>query len=406
MYSEYLARFLCQYDGTKRYIEGSDLQPSTSTNRFTTGANTHYVRISVRTPYWDKYQVEKGDHPTEWTPFKMVISPDVLPTKEEKIFKRLYGSKELTSEQTLTLPQNFVRKNIAFSVKIHRDTLTGLNVLMGLGYNAYTGGWLELTDTKLKVHNYVQSDVVAEEYDHNITLGNDIVILFDGEIENATIKIISDGQIFSQEINRDSYFAGAGFVTNLGADAIYAEMSVMPKDINQKIWLYGDSYLGYLNSERWLTYMLEWGFNSWMSDSRPGGNSAEGYVSMTTDLTIGKPKYILWLNGMNDGGDADANTPSSTWMSNMEKVVKLAKDVELILATIPSVPTINHEAKNAWVRNSGYRYIDFANAVGADANGTWKDGMLHGDGVHPTTLGARALASQVLIDFPEIMVKL
>lgn len=402
---EYLARFVCQYDKDGKYIENADLQPSTSTNQFTTGVSTYYVRISVNALYWDKYQVEEGYSVTAWEKYSHIIKKDVLPTIQKKIFTRLHGTSDLTNGQTLTLLQNFVRKNIAFSVKIHNASSTGLDVLMGLGYKAYTGGWLELTDTKLKVHHYIQSDVVASEYDHNLTLGKDIVILFDGEIENATIKIISDGQIFSQEIARDSYFAGAGFVSNVGSNAINAEMNVMPKDINQKIWLYGDSYLGYLNSERWLTYMLEWGFNSWMSDSRPGGNSAEGYVSMTTDMKIGKPKYILWLNGMNDGGDTDANTPSTIWMSNIEKVINLTKDIELILATIPSVPTINHEAKNAWVRNSGYRYIDFASAVGADANGTWKDGMLSGDGVHPTTLGARALASQVLIDFPEIMVK-
>ena len=406
VYGEYLARFICQYDDKKEYIEGADLQPSTSTDQFTTGANTHYVRISVNAKYWEKYQVEEGVSPTAWEKYKLVIDEDALPTIQpnmEKTFERLHGSADLTNGQTLTLPQNFVRKNIAFSVKIHRDSSTGLDVLMGLGYNAYVGGWLELTDTKLKVHNYIQSDVVAAEYDHNLTLGSDIVALFDGEIENATIKIISNGQIFSQEINRENYFGGAGFVKNIGT-TIHAEMSVMPKDINQKIWLYGDSYLGYLSEDRWLTYMLEWGFTSWMSDSRPGGNSAEGAVSLTNDLKIGKPKYILLLNGMNDGGDADVNTPSTIWMSNMEKVALLAKDVELILATIPSVPTINHEAKNAWVRNSGYRYIDFANAVGADANGTWKSGMLHGDGVHPTILGAKALASQVLVDFPEIMV--
>lgn len=405
VYGEYLARFLCQYDENRKYIEGADLQPSVYTNQFTTGGTTHYVRISLNANYWKKYQVEEGDTPTLWESYGIYIYKDVLPNTNSQLFSRLNGSSVLTSGQSLTLPRNYVRKNIAFSVKIHREITTGLNVLMGLGYKAYTGGWLELTDTKLKVHHYIQSDVVAAEYDHSLALGKDIVVLFDGEIENATIKIISDGQIFSQEINRDSYFAGAGFVTNVGSNAINAEMNVMPKDINQKIWLYGDSYLGYLNPERWLTYMLEWGFNSWMSDSRPGGNSAEGFASMITDMKIGKPKYILWLNGMNDGGDADANTPSSTWMSNMEKVVKLTKDVELVLATIPSVPTINHEAKNAWVRNSGYRYIDFANAVGADANGIWKDGMLHADGVHPTTLGARALASQVLIDFPEIMGK-
>ena len=68
------------------------------------------------------------------------------------------------------------------------------------------------------------------------------------------------------------------------------------------------------------------------------------------------------------------------------------------------MPTVNNEAKNAWVKASGYRYIDFAKAVGADGTGAWYSGMLSGDNVHPTAKGAKALYTQVLIDLPEITI--
>lgn len=78
-----------------------------------------------------------------------------------------------------------------------------------------------------------------------------------------------------------------------------------------------------------------------------------------------------------------------------------SKKITLILATVPSVPKIDNTGKNKIVRESGYRYIDFDEAV-SDGHGNWKAGMLSKDGVHPSKSGAKAMAEQVLIDFPEI----
>ena len=78
-----------------------------------------------------------------------------------------------------------------------------------------------------------------------------------------------------------------------------------------------------------------------------------------------------------------------------------------ILSTIPSVPTEIHTQLNNWVRNSGYRYIDFSSAVKTDGDYYWKgwgteNALLSDDEVHPTEQGAKVLAEQVLNDFPEI----
>lgn len=108
---------------------------------------------------------------------------------------------------------------------------------------------------------------------------------------------------------------------------------------------------------------------------------------------------------MNDGSDSES-APSSAWVTGRDTVINLCEryGITPVFATIPTVPTINHEQKNAWVRSSGYRYIDFAKAVGAQSDGTWISGMLYTDEVHPTVQGAKALYGRVLTDFPEIMV--
>ena len=61
------------------------------------------------------------------------------------------------------------------------------------------------------------------------------------------------------------------------------------------------------------------------------------------------------------------------------------------------------EVIKAEVESSGFRYIDFYKSVGTDSGGNWYAGYLSGDGVHPNTIGAEALATQVLTDFPELM---
>ena len=73
-----------------------------------------------------------------------------------------------------------------------------------------------------------------------------------------------------------------------------------------------------------------------------------------------------------------------------------------VFTTIPSTPTIDNSKKNAWIRSSGYRYIDFDKAVGADIDRNWYSGMNAGN--HPTEAGAKALFARFILDFPEITI--
>lgn len=106
---------------------------------------------------------------------------------------------------------------------------------------------------------------------------------------------------------------------------------------------------------------------------------------------------------MNDGSDPNINTPSTAWTTIRDKLIALSqeKGFELVFATIPTVPDINHEAKNKWIRESGYRYIDVASGVGADGTGAWTEGYLSSDKVHPSASGAEAIYRQVALDFPD-----
>jgi lysophospholipase L1-like esterase len=139
-----------------------------------------------------------------------------------------------------------------------------------------------------------------------------------------------------------------------------------------------------------------------------------------------KPRYAIWALGMNNGDKLGNEVPAAAWLTATEEFIEICSDNGIIpiLATIPSTPTVYNELKNAWVRESGYRYIDFAEAVAyydealigtdtekADENGgfvknttgfAWYDDMLSIDQVHPAASGAIALYEKVLRDFPEI----
>lgn len=176
--------------------------------------------------------------------------------------------------------------------------------------------------------------------------------------------------------------------------------------INHSVWVFGDSYLGMKDGDtaRWPHYAYENGYvKNAMFCGSTGSGSEEFNLWYDSLIAIGRPKTVVCCMGMNYPSDG-TTAPTSTWKTDIEKLIaeSQVQGFDLILATIPSIPTKNNEQKNAYVRNSGYRYIDFAKAVGAQADGTWYAGMLASDNVHPTITGAIALYSMAISSVPEL----
>lgn len=98
---------------------------------------------------------------------------------------------------------------------------------------------------------------------------------------------------------------------------------------------------------------------------------------------IGIPKIIYWAMGMNDADTAES--VNTNWKNSLEELEGICYkyNVELILSTIPNIPTGNHTFKNEIVKSSGYKYVDINKAVGADISTDWYSGLIGGDKVHP-----------------------
>ena len=189
----------------------------------------------------------------------------------------------------------------------------------------------------------------------------------------------------------------------------------MPNDLLKSTWVFGDSYYSHDAEARHPYYLYAEGYKDWLLNNKGGIASPSSLADLKELLNLGhSPKYVVWGLGMNDGIDIDEDTPNESWLSCIMQVIDLCekRNITPILCTIPNAlgenlsPAVNyyHGGKSKWVRNSGYRYIDYALAVGSTDDGYWYDGC-KGIDIHPTPMGAKMLAQQMMIDFPEIMAK-
>lgn len=202
------------------------------------------------------------------------------------------------------------------------------------------------------------------------------------------------------------------FAKSIGSELTNCSFTWSCSDISKDIWVFGDSYLTLSDLNRFPYHLFKKGCTDWLACGYPGAASAAELVSFKSLLELGTPKYAVWLLGMND---PDGSILNASWENCVLEFISLCEEHSItpILATIPSTwgstsvdsditVTRNNQLKSAWVRASGYRYIDFESAVAAEGGTGWKEGLLSSDGVHPTEAGAALLADQFICDMPEI----
>lgn len=152
-----------------------------------------------------------------------------------------------------------------------------------------------------------------------------------------------------------------------------------------------------MSESRWPYQLLQnYGFSQFMVDGDAGAGSSRMLAELQRLLNFGTPKFLVWAIGMNDAY-------LQYYVEALYAIERICRvnGIELILTTIPWPTNGDKSSINNYIKASGHRYIDIYSAVSADDSGTWYDGM-NADGVHPTALGAKAIASKVLQDFPEI----
>lgn len=313
----------------------------------------------------------------------------------------------------LNLPQVHITKNSAFSAEIE-GTIT--SVSFGVGYDAttankrgYTGYWCELDATTLAVYYSDNNTQLVKSYTHGLTLDDrtKVSIRVMDNIGTRIIRIVTKaGQEFATTDNPTFFGVGKAFVENNNTSGdVTAKVSFLPCDITKKVWVFGDSYCGMYNPARWMNQLVRMGVGNFLLNAKGGAAMKEGVEDLANTLSIGAiPTYIVWALGMNGAADTNASTVSDyqkLWLMRFLRICK-QNGITPVICTIPTVPSLQHNAYDAYVKTLGYRIIDLADAVGAQSDGTWYSGLLSGDGVHPSEEGAKVLAQRVILDFPEI----
>lgn len=297
------------------------------------------------------------------------------------------------------------RDRVAFLANI--SSFSTLRV--GRGYGANYGVWLEIDSANVKIirrTNNANAELSSQA--HGLTFSTFIKVLFSFDESGELTYIVQTLSGYFKYTYTPGLYGGMGaaFAVPDGMALSNCSLAAYNSGAKLDVWVFGDSYVA-VNNTRWPFYLFEWGYEGFAVYGLSGGGSASLFNEFVRAANYGNPNFALWSLGMNDGSDADINTPSAVWLSNVQSFIADCEErgITPILATIPSVPSIYHEGKNKWIRESGHRYVDFAAAVGAQADGTWYAGMLSSDNIHPSQIGGQALATQVLVDFPEIMNK-
>ena len=380
---------------------------SSNITTFAAPSDTAYIYVSVSTALWSSFKIGYGPLTPSATKYEWSKLQETL---AKQIDGRIYGAGfakatgNLGNGDILMVPRTNCKKNNIYSFFCDITTLDKIRI--GHGGGTYDTSYIDIDSTKVTTHNFVPSDA-TEEYTHGLTISGYLHVLITVKVGKADIELFSGGEryiITNADWTGDAN--GNTYVSSDGSTLTNCVLVWSSNDYKKPVWIYGDSYLGMLSDERWVYYLMQHGYgDNVMLNAYPGEDSGGAWVAISNGVTnYGKPKFVIWCMGMNDGSDTDINTPSSTWMTGINRMLSVCETYEItpILATIPTVPTINHEGKNKYVRESGYRYIDFAKAVGAQSDGTWYADMLSSDNVHPTEEGAQALFYQALMDAPEI----
>lgn len=392
----YSLRFIDAYNGNTRVASACD--NSDTVKEYTVPEGVDNVYISYRSYFTN-------------------ITFYIQSTVEETTVKGMNGLREYVfkngvwsatadtlsaNTELIIAPQIDNKKNCVYDVFAEFDTFTSLT--LAHGKTSYDGVYLILDETYIKTYRYTSSLSLMATYEHGLTLSDYISVHIDLKHGNkGSVTVRTNGGEFKVE---SMWFPGCREEVTVsgGHEMTNVKGSYYVRDIYADTWIFGDSYLT-ISDTRYPLYLINAGYTNYLLCGFSGAKSMDEIISLRSLIERCSPKRICWCLGMNDGDTETA--VNAKWKLVYDEILGVcqSKNIELILATIPNVPSIRHDYKNAIVRASGYRYIDFAKAVNAEAVGaTWYANMLSSDNVHPTELGAKALASRILLDVPEIAV--
>lgn len=334
----------------------------------------------------------------------------------------------LAPGESLTLSRNYVRAYTTLAATVQSESAFGGFTLKRGSVLEYWGAELSVTCDSVIISSYdynpetCRSEIITSGFAHGMTLGKKVDAVISTQVHDATGKLMlsSDGSKCVFDIHWRG--GGAPAVTNDGDAPVNAAISFDRGRTDAPVWFIADSYFNEGEADRWPWHMVQEGItDGWFADHIPGGGTPGMLESFKNDLQWGTPEIAVWMIGMNDPDKiVNEDGTDGTWFAGVQEFISLCgeRGIEPVLVTVPDVPERNHINKTVWVRNSGLRYVEWYDAVGAkpwddseddracvEATGKhrpWNEGLLYEDEVHPTDEGAKALWLAVKEALPEL----
>lgn len=387
---------ICCYDKNKNVVSGGNYNKSA----LLVPSGVAYVRVTYpANPMIGNIAMVENSDTDMPTTFEYYHEPTKFIAEGISVYPPKMGYMiargNIDSDGSLYLPVHNVKNDNVMSFTANIVSFNSLQI--GKSADAV----ITIDGTNITLHNDQGNFTEA----HGLTIENNIQVLITNKtgVNADVVRITSNGISYTLTgTHRFIMDYGRPFVTSIGSTLTDAVFSWTSRNINKPIWLFGDSYFSWY-ADRWTYYLAQDGYTkSCMLNGFAGEAVPDAMAALRSLLTVRIPNIVVWCMGMNNADES--NVINGRWKNAYDELVGLSKSYgfELILATIPNTPTVNNSYKNEIVRNSGYRYIDFATAVNIPETNNWYSGMLSNDNVHPTASGAKALYGQVLADFPEI----
>lgn len=313
------------------------------------------------------------------------------------------ASVDADSQITITKFPKYMKKGISLGFFGKFSAFTSLKI--GKGYQEYRGSWLEIDSTNI-VSKYCTNGsgniTTVKTTPHQMSFSNFIGITITVKSDNdakvmLAINTLEGSKTF--EFDWSHEFNGSPFAI-AGQSMTDVKLEASANDAKCPMWLFGDSYFG-VASNRVIGQLINLGYaEGVLIDGRAGNNATHAYDDFMALWELGaRPKYLVWCLGMN------GNPYNNIEKANVLKGLSEKYGFEVILGLVPTVPdrATDNEATNTGYLATNLRTVNFKDAVGANSSGEWYTDYLSNDGVHPTVIGAQALAMRLCVDVPEIM---
>lgn len=276
------------------------------------------------------------------------------------------------------------------------------------GYNTYRSLWFAVNSSSIELWYQPNKSSsgkpasVVETVQHglNITDFVRVNLSIDDDCK-ARLQLFTRGGAYIHTFEKWSENAnGIPSVRSVGTALTNVAYSATNRRFRCPVWVFGSSYEG-LSKQRWCGQIKLMGYFDFLLNSKAGRSTLGNREDLERALNFGCPKYLVTVASIgNDVTLANLKTRFTDL-----KAVADAHGMEVIVTCPADTPNTPKAEVREFLANTGCRLIHSGEAVSADINdgNAWYNGYLASDNVHPTELGAIAMAHAVCEDFPEIM---